>query len=947
MGTTYRGSGVADFRPAPSILIRRTFAGLRASLCAAIFAAVCIACAPWARAADSQWVYVGQDGRLQYLMDDTGNRIMDFSSVGYQGGTVPLPDYTTLGVPIINVSPLAGDNTASLQAAINQVSALPMNSNGFRGAIVLAPGNYNISAGLSINASGVVLHGAGDGPDVSGNTILSYTGTSQIDMIHVDNGSNGGRSTSNSHNIVDKVVPSGATSITVDSTAGFVVGGKIDIHRPSTANWIHDIGMDQIPNPNGTTIQWTAGSKDQDYERTITYIDQTNHRVFFDAPLPTTLDQQYGGGTVSNYTYTRTQNVGIEDIRGNGQAVLTTPTDENHANSFIVMQDTANSWASNITGQHLIYATMEAGTGSRNITLDGASSIDPISQITGGRHYPFNIEGQFDLFENMTSDNGRHDFVDNSPSRGPNVFLNGVSTNQHADSGPHQRWSTGTLFDNITTNSEVNVQNRADAGTGHGWTGTNFVVWNSTAKDFHIQSPPTGQNWIIGSSGTVYSTSEFASGSYPAYADANNSGKVVLNGSTSLYEAQLAQKMAYPRESLREYWVGDFDSYVNDGASDNVPVDSTWLSQVQSQFPGATMTGMDDTVGTATHYVPFTFNFDSPGTRVTSATLTMAIKGNTTNSPTDKLYIEGFSSPIQFNQLSFLPHVGNSDIVQLQFLSSSSSAGLSFLSDGKLNLLVGNTHTVDWADLQFTFANKALNWTGSVNSSWDANHTTQNWNDSVITETYYDGDDVTFGDGPANRNISISGTVAPNSVTVSNASGHDYTIGGGAIGGSGTLTKTGSGTLTLTSSNTYTGLTTISGGTLKISNQAALGNSTDATNGTIVTSGGTLDVNGFALGSQQEALFIAGSGATGAGALVNTGADQTNATRFVTLQGNATIGGTGRLDVRGSSSTSNPPTGLLDLNGFTLSENRHEQTRPCRHECDRWQHYREPGNAVD
>ena len=97
--------------------------------------------------------------------------------------------------------------------------------------------------------------------------------------------------------------------------------------------------MDMIPNPNGTTVQWTAGSKDEDYERTITYIDQTRKRIFFDAPLPNSFDQQYGGGTVSKYTFNRTTNVGIENLRGNGQAVLTTPTDENHANSFVVMQD--------------------------------------------------------------------------------------------------------------------------------------------------------------------------------------------------------------------------------------------------------------------------------------------------------------------------------------------------------------------------------------------------------------------------------------------------------------------------------------------------------------------------------------------------------------------------------------------------------------------------------
>ncbi len=535
------------------------------------------------RAADSTWVKVGVSGRLVYGMDDTGDRVLDYSTVGYQGGLVPLPDFSTLGVPTISITPIAGDNLSRLQNAINQAAALPLKANGFRGVVQLAPGTYNISDGLAINTSGIIFRGAGNGADPATNSILAYTGTSQIDMIHVDNGSGGGRSTNTTHNITDKVVPVGATSFSVDSTTGYSVGDKIDVHRPSTANWIHALGMDMIPNPNGTTVQWTAGSKDEDYERTITYIDQTRKRIFFDAPLPNSFDQQYGGGTVSKYTFNRTTNVGIENLRGNGQAVLTTPTDENHANSFVVMQDTADSWARNITGQHLVYATMEAGTGSRNITLDGGTSIDPVSQITGGRRYPFNIEGQFVLMKNMTSDNGRHEFVNNSPSRGPNVFLDGVATNGHADSGTHQRWSTGTLWDNITTNTDINVQNRYDSGTGHGWSGANMVIWNSKASDFYVQNPPTAQNWLIGSTGTVHSTSQYGPVNSPGYYDANNTGsKVTLNGETSLYRAQLNQRIANPNETKLEYWVGDFDNYANDGASDQVAVDPTWLAAVHA-----------------------------------------------------------------------------------------------------------------------------------------------------------------------------------------------------------------------------------------------------------------------------------------------------------------------------------------------------------------------------
>src|SRR5262245_26720493 len=343
------------------------------------------------------------------------------------------------------------------------------------------------------------------------------------------------------------------------------------------------------------TNRWLPDSRNQDYERTITYIHRARNRVFFYNPLPNSLELQYGGAEVSRYTFNRTTNVGIENLRGNGQAVLTTPTDEMHANSFVVMQDTADSWARNITGQHLIYATMETGTGSRNITLDGASSIEPVSQITGGRRYPFNIEGQFALMKNLTSDEGRHEFINNSPSRGPNVFLDAVATHGHADSGTHQRWSTGTLWDNVTTNTDLDVQNRWNSGTGHGWSGANMVIWNSTASDFYVQNALTAQNWLIGSTGSVHSTSQFDPNmvkvSMPGYYDANNVGsKVTLAGETSLYRKQLSERTANPHTKL-EYWVGDFDAYVNDGASDTPPVDAAWQATVQAFQPATPIAG--------------------------------------------------------------------------------------------------------------------------------------------------------------------------------------------------------------------------------------------------------------------------------------------------------------------------------------------------------------------
>src|SRR5262249_40487820 len=86
----------------------------------------------------SAWVFFDSNHRLQYNQDSNGNRIMDFSFAGYQGGGVALPS-----APVqATVSPSGGDDTAAIQAAIDAVSALPLDTSGLRGTVQLTPGAF-------------------------------------------------------------------------------------------------------------------------------------------------------------------------------------------------------------------------------------------------------------------------------------------------------------------------------------------------------------------------------------------------------------------------------------------------------------------------------------------------------------------------------------------------------------------------------------------------------------------------------------------------------------------------------------------------------------------------------------------------------------------------------------------------------------------------------------
>ena len=118
---------------------------------------------------NSTLVYPGEDGKLVYVPDDDGNVIPDFSYAGYMGGGVKLPE-----LPVkITLEPVEGDDSIQIQRAINRISDMPPDENGFRGAILLKKGIYDLRSPLWIVTGGIVLRGEGNGPE---DTVLTGYG---------------------------------------------------------------------------------------------------------------------------------------------------------------------------------------------------------------------------------------------------------------------------------------------------------------------------------------------------------------------------------------------------------------------------------------------------------------------------------------------------------------------------------------------------------------------------------------------------------------------------------------------------------------------------------------------------------------------------------------------------------------------------------------------------
>ena len=229
----------------------------------------------------------GADGRLVYAADPSGNTVVDFSYAGYEGGGKAIPD-----VPArIAVTPGGGtDDRQRIQTAIDLVTAMPADSQGFRGAVLLERGTYAIDGELRVAASGVVVRGAGAGED---GTVLVASGTSRRSLIVVSGTGDRQEVAASRRVISDRYVPVGARRVVVEDATGFHVGDRVIVTRPSTAEWISLLGMNTFQGWRPESrLHWQPGSRDITWDRVVTAVDGSTITV--DAPLTTALDAKYG-----------------------------------------------------------------------------------------------------------------------------------------------------------------------------------------------------------------------------------------------------------------------------------------------------------------------------------------------------------------------------------------------------------------------------------------------------------------------------------------------------------------------------------------------------------------------------------------------------------------------------------------------------------------------------
>ena len=519
---------------------------------------------------ESTLVYPGTNGRLVYAnyannyQTNENNTLPDFSNVGYMDGAIGAP----IGeVPVkMTLYPTpSGEDRTRIQGAIDQVCAMPLDANGFRGAVLLKNGTYRLNDGnipvlsdgmgyaLRIWASGVVLRGEGQGAD---GTILYSDFALNHTMITLEPFSQS-TSETNLQRITDDYVGTGAKTFTVANASNYAVGDNIIVKFTPNATWFSDLKVDEngyilYVAPPAESDYWNAnaGAFNIGFKRKI--IAKNGNTITIDCSIVQPMQTLYGGGQITKYTTTgRLNKCGVEDLRIVGVQDGGSPGVSSNGNRLRVgirPRFLDNSWIHGVT----VTRTSESAVmtwGVMNLTVQECAYIDPRGTISGGWRYSFSLDAGSTrvLFQRCYSDYGRHDFVTHARMPGPNVFVDCYSANGLSALGPHYRWATGTLFDNIKAPHSVMAINIFDLSNGHAWCGAQTVGWNLECGGLVNDASRGSQNFLIGSIGTEYTVPTFKPANYPGFIFRGyweRSGPAGVHVNTrSLYYKQLEDRL--------------------------------------------------------------------------------------------------------------------------------------------------------------------------------------------------------------------------------------------------------------------------------------------------------------------------------------------------------------------------------------------------------------------